>query len=273
MNDFRDVRMELMSSRAVQAYLKNNDLIILPVGCTEMHGPQIPLGCDTLLDTAVAYLAARELNCLCAPTIPYSFPAASAPWPGTVNISTQVTMDYVTAVIEALHAGGFNRVLLMASHGPWGEMGKCVSREIFRKTGKVVPHIAPLWTLQDRFKEKGIPAMEDGVILGALEILGYHGVYNPETKEEGPLEFPSELIGPLKKLGLSVPWLFGKDYQHTGIRKTLSYDNLPAILETIHELVKEMKDIPALFAAYQQEMDTLNRERPWDREDIWTKTD
>jgi len=119
-------------------------------------------------------------------------------WPGIVNVPIQATMDYVSAVIEALHAGGFSRVLLPATHGSRGEMGKCVSREIFRKSGK--------------------------------------------------------------------------DYRHTDIRTTLFDDDLPAILETIEEVVEEMKGIPSLFAAYQQEMDALHHEKPWDQEGIWTKT-
>lgn len=44
----RSVRMELMSSKEIAAYLRENDMVILPVRCIEMRGTKIPLGCDAI---------------------------------------------------------------------------------------------------------------------------------------------------------------------------------------------------------------------------------
>ena len=66
-DEYRDVRMDLMSSRDVQSYLKKNDMVILPVGCFEMHGPDIPLACDTFTIWAQSLLLGKEWGCLVLP--------------------------------------------------------------------------------------------------------------------------------------------------------------------------------------------------------------
>ena len=115
---YQDVRMELMSSRDVQKYLKKNDLVILPVGCFEMHGPDIPLGCDTFIDWSMALLLAREWKCIVPPPVYYTFPGASGPWPGTMDIPVHTAGEYVKAIIHVLLKRGFKRIVLCASHGP-----------------------------------------------------------------------------------------------------------------------------------------------------------
>ena len=57
-----NVRMELMTSPEVARYLQRSDLAILPVGCFEMHGPHVPLGCDTIHAHAMSVILAALLQ-------------------------------------------------------------------------------------------------------------------------------------------------------------------------------------------------------------------
>ena len=221
MPPFADVRMELMSSRQAQEYLRRNDLIILPVGCFEMHGPLVPLGCDSFIDWAMGLLLARQWKCPCLPPIFYTFPGASGPWPGTVDISNRATMDYVQAVVMALLKGGFGRVVILGCHGPLGAMMQCVLRDVFQATGRSVLHIQAYDKVVQKMKDAGVPYGEPGLVLASMKLLGLGGAFDPASKVDRPLEFPVPSIRGLRQCQAAMPWIFAKDYQHTGMNRKL----------------------------------------------------
>lgn len=267
-----DVRMDLMSSKDVQVYLRKNDLVILPVGCFEMHGPDIPLGCDSFIDWAAAVLLAREWKCITLPPIYYSFPGASGPWPGTIDIPVDVTQSYVSAVAQSLIKNGFKRIVLVSSHGPMGFMLPNVIRDIFQKTGEVVIHLSTYQKTRDEMTKAGLDFGEDGVVLGSLKVMGHHGVYDPASKVDRPGELPFESMGKLRQLGINVPWTFNKDYQHTGLRKKLKLSDAGKIVTAMKKACRCFKDVPKNFAMFQQDMKKLYKDKPWEKPGIWTRT-
>jgi hypothetical protein len=269
---FQKERMDLWSSRDAQKYLKKNDLIILPVGCFEMHGPDIPLGCDTFIDYSMSLLLAREWKCPCLPPVYYTYPGASGPWPGTVDIPARVTQEYITAIIYALLKNGFKRVALVGSHGPLKNMLGSVTGDIFQATGIAVVHVTPYYPIMEKIKEAKLPFGEDGVVLGALEILGLRGAYDPASKMDRPIEFPNRNIGPLRKCSANAPWLFAHDYQHTGIRRKLTLGHAQQLAKILEQAARGMKDLPKHFRNYQHDTQELFRKRPWNKTTVWTKT-
>lgn len=52
-----------MTMLEVEARLKENDLIIIPVGSTEAHGPHACYGEDTFLVTRMAEAVAKQTGC------------------------------------------------------------------------------------------------------------------------------------------------------------------------------------------------------------------
>lgn len=272
MPPFADVRMEFMTSRQAQEYLRKNDMVILPVGCFEMHGPLVPLGCDSFLDWAMGLLLAREWKCPCLPPIFYTFPGASGPWPGTVDIPNRATMDYVQAVVMALLKGGFKRVVILGSHGPLGAMMQCVLRDVFQATGQAVLHVQPYDKVTQRMKDAGVPFGEPGLVLAAMKVLGMDGAFDPAASVDRPLEFPLPSIGPLRRCAAAMPWIFAKDFQHTGINSKLKAAHADRIIEAMGAAAREMKDLPKHFTRYLREMAGLYKDKPWSRKTVWTKT-
>ncbi|NLF32937.1 MAG: creatininase family protein [Planctomycetes bacterium] len=269
---FADVRMELMSSRDIQQYQRRSDLVVLPVGCFEMHGPLVPLGCDSFIDWAMGLLLARQWECPCLPPIYYTFPGASGPWPGTVDIPNRATIDYVQAVVGALLKNGFKRVVVVGSHGPLAAMMQCVIRDVFQATGQAVLHVQPYGKLLEKMAAAGVPYGEPGVVLGSMKLLGLSGLFDPAASVDRPVEYPLPSIGPLRKCQAQMPWIFAKDYQHTGMNKELTAAHADRIAEAMAEAAAEMKDLPEHFTRYQREMADLYRDRPWARDDVWTET-
>jgi hypothetical protein len=269
---FADVRMELMSSKQVQEYRRRNDLVILPVGCFEMHGPLVPLGCDTFIDWSMSLLLAREWKGVCLPPIYYTFPGASGPWPGTVDISNQVTIQYVQAVVMALLKNGFGRVAVVGSHGPLASMMQCVTCDVFQATQKPVLHVKPYALLMKKMEEAGVPYGEPGVVLAAMTLLGLAGSFDPASKVDRPLEFPLPSIKGLRQCQAQMPWLFAKDYQHTGINRKLTKAHAGKIVEAMVAAAHEMRDLPKHFTQYQRETAKVFKDRPWASGKAWTKT-
>lgn len=271
MVEYQDVRMDLMSSKDVAKYLKKKDMVILPVGCVEMHGPKIPLACDTIHAWATSILLAKKWKCLVLPPVYYAYPGASGPWPGTVDISPEITASYLKAITLALIKGGFNRVVLYGTHGPLAWAFQSVMRSILQETGKVVVGMQSEVMPDDLMKkELGYDGGEDILVLASLKILGLHGAYDPKANREGPREFPYSTVGPLRKHGASVPWLFKADYQHTGIRKGLSINDADKAIKVMKKAIDRMGSFPKLYATYQKQIKKLLNDKPWNKDSNWT---
>lgn len=274
MNEYEKVRMDLLGSKAVQKYQKKNDIIILPVGCVEMHGPDIPLGCDTIHAWASSIVLAKEWKCLVAPPIYYVYPGASGPWPGTVNIMPEISQEYIKSVVKALIKNGFKRVILYGTHGPLSSMFTVVIRSIFNESEDVVAGLMSNIMPEDIMKEKlGYTRGEDVLVLSSLKILGHHGVYDPKSKADKPPEFPFKVIGDLKKFGGSgmVPWLFKADHQHAGFRKCVRMNDADKGIAVMKLTAKRMRKFPQAFKTYQNQMKKLMKDKPWLKDTVWSQ--
>jgi len=92
-------------------------LLLLPVGSTEQHGPHLPL--DT--DTVVALRVAQEIHALypsvgLAPAIPYGASGEHAAFPGTLSIGTDALCAVIVEFVR--HAAlTWRHVLVVNGHG------------------------------------------------------------------------------------------------------------------------------------------------------------
>mgnify|MGYP000061884154 CR=1 FL=1 len=276
---FRNIRMDLMSSKEVAKYLKRNDAVILPLGCFEMHGPRVPLACDSFNDWVGSLLLGERWNCLVMPPVTYTFPGASGPWPGTVDISHEITIAYVKEIALALLRNGFGRVILCSSHAPNIGAMTIVSSSIFHETGNVVmaisPHrlLRPADLVEKEFKGRFRDVVrEDVFLLGSLKLLGLHGAFDPTMGKDRPAEFPLPAIrkfAPYVGSGC-VPWIFVADHQHTGLRKGVTLDDADRALRVMRTAAKRLPDLPKFFAEYQRQVARAMKDKPWTKENIWT---
>jgi 3-dehydro-scyllo-inosose hydrolase len=112
------VYMQNMTGRQLQERIKENDLIILPLGATENHGPHGPNGEDVFLVSRMAELVAEKTGCTVAQPIWYgSHPFHHLGMPGTVVIPEETFVDYLRAVIAGLWNTGFRKQIILNGHG------------------------------------------------------------------------------------------------------------------------------------------------------------
>jgi creatinine amidohydrolase/Fe(II)-dependent formamide hydrolase-like protein len=112
------VYFQNMPGHEIKERLKQDDIIIIPVGSTEAHGDGACYGEDTFLVTRMAELVAQETGCTVAQPIWYG----SHPWthlgmPGTIVIPEDVFTGLLRALITGFWNAGFRKQILLNGHG------------------------------------------------------------------------------------------------------------------------------------------------------------
>jgi creatinine amidohydrolase len=106
-----------MSWAEAKEYFSNNDIVIVPVGATEQHGPANPLGTDFLLAEAIAKETSKRTGVLCFPSIPFGVSTPHKQFWGTIFISSGTFKAYVKEVCLSLYYYGVRKIVIVNGHG------------------------------------------------------------------------------------------------------------------------------------------------------------
>ena len=161
-----------MLNSEVQEYLERNDIIIVPVGTTEMHGG-FPLDCETVISEAYCLKMAEACDGLVLTGLPYFYSGATASGRGTVQVTVRQSIDYLGAIARSLLRLGFKRQVYLSFHGP-AHMTICpMIRDFYDETG--VPALYMDCMMQfnknmDLFSKVGFGAFHD-ITVGAYKIM------------------------------------------------------------------------------------------------------
>ena len=155
----------------VQDYLSRNDIIIVPVGTTEMHGG-FPLDCETVISEAYALRMAEACDGLVLTGLPYFYAGATASGRGTVQVSVRQGIDYLGAIARSLLRLGFKRQVYISFHGP-AHMTICpMIRDFYDETGVPILYVDAMIHMnkcRDLFTD--FSAFHD-ITVGAYQIMG-----------------------------------------------------------------------------------------------------
>jgi creatinine amidohydrolase len=99
--------------------VKQQPVVVLPVGSVEDHGTHLPLDVDNFLIGSICEEAARRLDgqMLLLPPIPYGFEEHHMDFPGTIDIGMEHMLHFVLDVTRSVARHGFTRILLADGHG------------------------------------------------------------------------------------------------------------------------------------------------------------
>ncbi|MEM1567149.1 MAG: creatininase family protein [Thermofilaceae archaeon] len=153
-----EIRLSNLTWREAESYFSRSDVAILPVGSTEQHGPQNPLGTDHLIAYALALEAGKRTGTLVLPPIPFGVSVHHSRFPGTVWVREEVFKEYVRDVIASLASHGVRKVVVVNGHGGNLHALLSLARELREKGVLVV--VYQWWTLPEL--EKYFPSEELG---------------------------------------------------------------------------------------------------------------
>lgn len=106
-----------MTWAEVAEYLETNDMVIIPIGAIEQHGPQGPLGTDFLNGTERAKLVAQYTDVLVAPIMNVGNSPYHLDFPGTISVSPETLQQVYFEAVQSMIGQGFKRFLLLNAHG------------------------------------------------------------------------------------------------------------------------------------------------------------
>jgi creatinine amidohydrolase len=95
------------------------DLVLLPIGSNEQHGPNLALRMDIASSTEFCRRASAALQprVAVAPPVPWGVSFHHMNFPGTITLSTETFVQVLVEVIASLHHHGFERFLIVNGHG------------------------------------------------------------------------------------------------------------------------------------------------------------
>ena len=105
-----------MTNLEVEAFLRDHDTVIVPIGSTEQHGPHGPLLTDVLVPVEVARRAATRAGAAVAPSINYGLSYPHVGFTGVVHLRIATFMSLVEDVAVGLATMGFRRIVFLNGH-------------------------------------------------------------------------------------------------------------------------------------------------------------
>ena len=268
-----------MLNSEVQEYLKNNDIIIVPVGTTEMHGG-LPLDCETVMSEAMALKMAESCDGLVLTGLPYFYAGATASGRGTVQVTVRQGIDYLVAIAISLLRLGFKRQVYVSFHGP-AHMTICpMVRDFYDETGVPILYIDSVMKIFSCAKDLGgLEALND-MFVGAYKVMGRLEDVPLVTGFSDPVPQSCAPFNDLFALGYqsaAVGYCFGENQDHAPtpdipdietrdrmaengekvIDKLVSAMNMPHVVEQLRKLeaygLENEKKFPWMPAAWNRE--------------------
>ncbi|MBM4437247.1 MAG: creatininase family protein [Actinobacteria bacterium] len=119
MSQPRALALGELSWTELAAWRDQIELVLIPLGSTEQHGPNLGLGMDHLAAEAFCQRASARLHprLLVAPAIPFGISGHHMKFPGTVTIRPETFLAVLEDLIASLRHHGFRRFLFVNGHG------------------------------------------------------------------------------------------------------------------------------------------------------------
>lgn len=109
--------LHLTTWTEVEAYLKQSQGIILPIGSTEQHGPTGVIGTDAMCAEAIARGVGEATNTLVGPTINVGMALHHTSFPGTISLKPTTLILLIKDYVTCLARSGFTKFFFINGHG------------------------------------------------------------------------------------------------------------------------------------------------------------
>ena len=112
----KSVWLQELTWQDVDEYLVHDNVVTIPIGSTEQHGPAGPLGVDTYAAIAIAEDAAKRTGTLVTPPSWFGESPHHLDFPGTISLRSSTLIALVKDVVHSLYRNGFRRFILLNGH-------------------------------------------------------------------------------------------------------------------------------------------------------------
>lgn len=193
------------------------DVVLIPVGSNEQHGPNLALKMDIVGATQFCNRASAMAHpkLLVAPSMPWGVSYHHMNFPGTITLSADTFIQTLVEVVSSLQQHGFERFMIVNGHG--GNIAP-LGHALVRINEELAPTFVGAGTYFG-FADDDIDARFgiDGITGHACEMETAAAMYlAPEIVKTDVLaagemtELTYNLRGSLRKYGVTVPYRFDR---------------------------------------------------------------
>ncbi len=132
------------------------DLLLLPIGATEQHGPHLPINTDTVIAESVCAYASAKTGAPVLPALSYGVSLGhTEKWPGTFSLYHETLMLLVRDLARWAVTAGWKRLLLVNAHcGNDAALRCAVDRLRFDFPGRLLAATRNTWQLTTAIHEQ-----------------------------------------------------------------------------------------------------------------------
>jgi len=152
-------RLYKLTRPEVEEYLKENEVVLLPVGSTEQHGKHMAIDTDAYTAQEISLRIAEKTGVLVAPTVSYGYSPHHMNFKGSVTLTFQTLVNELKEVCGSLIHHGFNKIVVMNAHGGNTNPIRQALKEIQDETGKRVYSVM-VYPSPDGFGAEGTRVIE-----------------------------------------------------------------------------------------------------------------
>ncbi len=149
--------------------------VLIPVGCMEVHGPNLPFGTDTYLAEAFVSLLEEKIDSIIMPTVSYGHSAVTKDIYGTISVDLESLSSYIQDIINNLIQLKFEKIVIINIHKDNDLAIKLAVSKIFDNYNVPVLYINPFLDFckldREVFSIARTSYKETSLILASLKIL------------------------------------------------------------------------------------------------------
>jgi creatinine amidohydrolase/Fe(II)-dependent formamide hydrolase-like protein len=109
--------LQEMTWTDVKDYLSRDDMVIIPLGSTEQHGPHLPLGTDYYQAFEIVKRISAQTDVLVAPVLLSGYSLYHSGFPGSLSLKPETMEQVLFETAEMLIKYGFRRIMFFNNHG------------------------------------------------------------------------------------------------------------------------------------------------------------
>ncbi|MEM3394022.1 MAG: creatininase family protein [Candidatus Methanomethylicia archaeon] len=114
--------LEELTSEDLKEIVNFWNIVIVPVGSLEVHGPHLPLSTDTIIVEAIAKrviekLKDSDIKVLIGPRIRFGCSGEHIRFPGTISLNCETMIQLIYELCLSLAKNGFKNIILLNGHG------------------------------------------------------------------------------------------------------------------------------------------------------------
>ena len=161
-----------LSSVDIQEYLREKDVVLVPVASLEQHGRHLPLSTDTITALEVSRRAAEQAEVLYTPVMWAGYSPQHlghvGEGLGTITLRATTFQAVCHDIARSLIHHGFNRLIFVAGHGSNVKVIDPVLRKLKYETGAFVGYYKA-------YAERYLGFLKDLLENPETETPGWHG--------------------------------------------------------------------------------------------------